>query len=100
MVSDDREHFDRRARQPARLGGLARHQPGQIARGTEAPFIGDPNQIDAARCVVRLQLCQRHLDVDAIGHPLGERGLIERLARGEQQRFQQPQLLGPRLRIH
>src|SRR5674476_1000864 len=40
-----------RARQPARLGALPRHQPGQIAGGAEGPSVGDAHQGDAARGV-------------------------------------------------
>jgi hypothetical protein len=96
-IGDDRQHLDRRARQSPRLGAFARHQPGQIARGAEGPFIGDADQVDAARGVIGLQLRERQLDVDAVGHPLRERRLIERFAGSEQQRFQKPQLLRPRL---
>lgn len=72
----------------------ASHQPGQIAGGSKSPFVGDADQIDTARGIIRLQLRQRRLDVDAIGHPLGEGGLIDAVGSGEQQGFEQPQFLG------
>ena len=100
MIGDDGERLDRRARQLPRLGGFPGHQPRQIAGGAERPFVGDAHQIDAARGVFRLQLRQRDLDVDAVGHPLGQRRLVERLGRGKQQRFEQPQFFRPRLRIY
>ena len=96
MIGDDREHLDGRTRQAPRLRALTRHQPRQIAGGAESPFVGDAHEVDAARGIFRLQLRQRRLDVDAIGHALGQRRLIDRLGGGKQQRFEKPQFLGPR----
>ena len=96
MIGDDRKHLDRGPRQAPRLRAFARHQPRQITGGAEGPFVGNPHQIDAARGVFGLQLRQRCLDVDAVGHALGKRRLIDRLGGGKQQRFEKPQFLGPR----
>ena len=84
------------ARQAPRLRAFACHQPRQIAGGAERPFVGDAHQVDTARGVFRLQLRQRRLDVDAVGHALGQRRLIDRLGGSKQQRFEKPQFLRPR----
>src|SRR5436305_294496 len=80
--------------------------------GTERPFVGDADKVDAARGILRLQHLQARLEVDVLGQPRAERLLVERHGGGKQQRLQQPQVfrahlglglgvlfLGPRLEL-
>src|SRR5579859_3715613 len=97
VIGDDRQHLDRRAREAPCLRAFARHQPGEIAGGAERPFVADAYQIDATRCIFRLQLRERRLHIDPIGHALGKGGRIQRFARRKQQGFEKAQLFGPRL---
>src|SRR5215470_11288118 len=70
-----------------------RQQPAQVARGTERPFVADANEIDATRRIFLLQALERCPHVNAFRQTLGERLLVERILRGEQQRLEQPKLL-------
>ena len=70
-----------------------------VAGGAEGPLPADAHQVDAARLIFRLQQRQHLLDVDVVGQLLGQRRLVERLAGGEQQRLQEAQRFGPRLRL-
>jgi len=82
-------------RQAPRLGAFARHQPRQVVGRAERPLAADLDEVDATQRVLRLQLSKCFLHVDAIRHALRQRRLIQRLARSEQQRFQQPQFFRP-----
>ncbi len=75
---------------------FARHQPRQIGGRAEGPLVADMGEIDATAGVIRLQVQQRRLDVDALGQTLGQRRLVERRRGGKQQRFQQAQRLRAR----
>ena len=61
----------------------------------QRPFAGDAHEVDAARRVFDLQAAHRGRDVDALGQARAQDLLVERLARGKQQRLDQPQFLRP-----
>ena len=83
MVGDDRQNFERGARQLLLLHRVAAHQEGEIAGGAEGPAIADAHQIDAAPRIDVLQFGHGGGDVDAVRQALGELLLADRLGAGE-----------------
>ena len=78
---------------------FAGEEPCKIARGPQRPFAGHPHQVHPARGIFVLQLLQQCVHVDA-GRQARDQGLfVERLLGGEQQRLENAQLVGARLRL-
>ena len=94
MVGDDRQHFERGARQLLLLHGVTAHQEGEIAGGAERPGVADPDQIDAALFVSCLQRAHHGRHVDTVGQTRQQRLLADRLGAGKDDSLRHAHRLG------
>src|SRR6185312_3886610 len=60
---------------------------------TKGPLLADAHKVDATRRVFVAKLGKRRFHIDPIGKPARQHRFVERLARREQQGFEQPQFL-------
>ncbi|MNT96134.1 hypothetical protein D3C72_2381500 [compost metagenome] len=68
MVGNDREGFERGARERPAFLLVAAQQEAEVLCGAEGPFVAAPHQIDAPVGVARLQRQQKFTDVSALPH--------------------------------